>query len=991
MRQPILPKQTVPWRVVLLLSACLAAFGQPNSFEGREVTEIEFAPLEQPLPRPELDRVLPIHVGDRLSMSVVRSAIQKLYETGHFADIQVNANESAGGVRLVFATQPVYFISRVSIRGEAEPPNRNQLDTAARLDLGAALEADAVDAAVVRMQERLRANGLFKATIDNRVDLTEATSEASVYFDLNPGQRASFGGVQFTGDPITPMEEDALIKASEWHRGLGFIRLPGWRPMTEGRVQAGVGNILRQLQKNDRLEAHVTLERIDHDPEENRVTPVLSIERGPIVEVRTLGAKIKQSKLRDLIPIYQERTVDRSLLLEGQRNLTEHLQEQGYFDAMVEVDQKEPEQGRSVIEYMIDRGEKHTLRSVTIAGNTYFDTPTLRERMYIEPASRIRYHSGRYSPRMLTQDLSAIRALYQSNGFRDVEVTAETDDNPIKHGDISVKIQILEGRQWFVNTLEIEGMSDAEKALLQPQLRSSDGQPFSATNVSADHDAILTYYFNEGYPEATVNAAEVPGAPEGFVNLKFTVQAGKREFVRGVLVRGLETTSPSLVASRIKLKEGDPLSQSQISESQQALYDLGIFAKVETAIQNPDGVEDSKYVIFHADEARKYSFNIGFGAEIARIGGGINSLAYPQGKAGFVPRLSLGVSRINFLGIGHTIGLQTQTSTQQRRALLTYLAPQFQGDPNLSLTFSALFNDASDIRTFAARRWEGTTQLSRRFTKANTGQIRYTFRKVTLRDINIVPEAIPVGSQNVRVGIVGGTFFRDRRDDPVDSHRGSYNNIDVSGAASFLGSQTSFGRVLARNSTYHSLTRDIVFARTVQFGVINRLGGLPEIPLSERFYSGGASSHRAFPNNQAGPRDVVTGFPIGGNAIMIFSEELRFPLIGDNLGGVIFHDMGNVYSSLSNVSFRFHQKNLQDFNYMVHAIGGGIRYHTPIGPVRIDLAYGPNTPRFFGFKGTIDDLATWPPDVPLCQDVSPLCAQQRISRFQFHFSLGQTF
>jgi outer membrane protein assembly complex protein YaeT len=840
------------------------------------------------------------------------------------------------------------------------------------------------------MQERLRANGLFKAKIDHRVDLVTATTEASVYFELDPGKRARFDGVQFIGDPITPMEEKSLISASEWGRGFKWLRLPGWQAVNESRMQTGIGNMRRQLQQNDRLEARVTLDHIIYNSARNRVTPVLSIERGPIVEVRAIGAKVKDSKLRDLIPIYQERTVDQSLLVEGRRNLTENFQSHGYFDVMVDVQEKE-QQGRSLIEYMIERGEKHTLRRVIIMGNTFFDTETLRERMYIEPASRIRYRSGRYSPRMLTQDVNAIKALYQSNGFRDVEVTSEVDDDPISHGAITVKIQIVEGRQWYISDLQIAGMTPEDEINLRPQLRSTERQLFSAVNIAADRDLILTYYFNNGYPDAAFDWTQNPGEADGYVDLKFTVTLGKRQFVRGVLVRGLETTRASLVASRIKIKAGDPLSQSQISESQQALYDLGIFAKVETAIMNPDGSEDSKYVIFHEEEARKYSFNLGVGAQLGRIGGGTTTLNSPAGTTGFAPRVSVGISRINFLGIGHTVSLQTQTSTQQKRALLTYLAPQFQGNPDLSLTFSALFNDARDIRTFAARRWEGTTQLSRRFTKANTGQIRYTFRKVTLRDIKIVPDAIPIGSRDVRVGLVGGTFFRDRRDDPVDSHRGSYNNIDVSTAASFLGSQTSFTRVLARNSTYHSLTRDLVFARTVQFGTTQRIGGLPGIPLSERFYSGGSSSHRGFPDNQAGPRDQFTGFPIGGNAILILSEELRFPLIGDNLGGVLFHDWGNVYSEVGNISFRVSQRNLQDFDYMVHAIGGGLRYKTFIGPVRIDLAYGPNTPRFFGFKGSLEDLEKWDPNTPLCTVASSLCTVQRINRFQFHFSLGQTF
>ncbi len=159
-----------------------------------------------------------------------------------------------------------------------------------------------------------------------------------------------------------------------------------------------------------------------------------------------------------------------------------------------------------------------------------------------------------------------------------------------------------------------------------------------------------------------------------------------------------------------------------------------------------------------------------------------------------------------------------------------------------------------------------------------------------------------------------------------------------------------------RNSTYYPIGKDIVIARTLQFGWIQRLAGLPEIPLAERFFAGGATSNRAFPDNQAGPRDLETGFPLGGNALLMHSTELRFPLIGDNIGGVLFHDMGNVYSDVRDISFRFRQHNMQDFDYMVQGIGFGIRYRTPIGPIRVDFSFSPNSPRFFGFQGTFDQL-----------------------------------
>lgn len=994
--------KNVPLRTLALLLIAVFARAQqaegttptaPTS-EGRPVLRIEFQPAEQPLPRSELDRLLQVPVGEPLKSADVRHAIERLYATGRFADIRVDANPEASGVALVFATEPNFFISRVSIDGENEPPNRNQLTASSQLELGTLFREDAVSAAIARMQERLRANGLYQATIQQRVDKLPATEEASIYFDLNTGKRARFAGIELKSqEPLSLENREALIHATEWQRGIGFIVLPGWRTATETRVQTGVENLRRRLQRDDRLQARVALERLDYNPATNRITPVLSIQRGPEIQVKATGWDPGKNRLRRLIPVYQERTVDRSLLIEGQRNLLEYLQGEGYFDAKVQFSQSEPSDGRTLVEYQIDRGERHKLRSISIRGNKYFDTATLRERMYVQPASLVRFRSGRYSPRMLTQDVAAIQALYESNGFREVQVTSDVAEDPRNHSFIEVKLEIVEGRQWFVESLDIEGLDPEDQNYLRSTLRSTEGQPFSPSNVAADRDQMLSYLFNNGYPDAAFAWSQLAGSEEEFVRLRFVLTPGKRQYVRGVLVRGLETTSPSLVASRIVLKEGDPLSQSQIGESQQRLYDLGIFAKVQTATQNPDGEEERKNVIFYADEASRYSFNFGLGAEIARIGGDRTSLTSPGGATGFSPRVSVGLSRINFLGVGHTVSLQTLASTQQRRALLNYLAPQFQGNPNLALTFSALFNDARDVRTFNARRWEGSVQLSQRFSRSDTGQLRFTFRRITVdrNTLKISPDLIELLSRPVRVGLVGSTFFRDRRDDPVDTHRGAYNSLDVALAASFFGSQTSFTRTVARNSTYHPFTREITLARSLQFGTIGRMGGLPEIPLAERFFAGGASSHRGFPDNQAGPRDLRTGFPLGGTALLFHSTELRFPLIGDNLGGVVFHDMGNVFSNVENISFRLRQRNLQDFDYMVHAVGVGIRYRTPVGPVRIDLAYGPNTPRFFGWAGTRDQLLSLDQSTPVCAEGSAFCTNQRISRFQFHFSLGQTF
>jgi outer membrane protein assembly factor BamA len=194
-------------------------------------------------------------------------------------------------------------------------------------------------------------------------------------------------------------------------------------------------------------------------------------------------------------------------------------------------------------------------------------------------------------------------------------------------------------------------------------------------------------------------------------------------------------------------------------------------------------------------------------------------------------------------------------------------------------------------------------------------------------------------------------------------------------------------RFLGRSSYYHRIGSELVLASNTEFGVIHPFrvpasdNPAAYVPLPERFFGGGSASNRGFPDQQAGPRDSYTGFALGGNALLFHSTELRFPLIGDNISGVIFHDLGNVYSDLSKISFRFHQRDLNDFDYMVHAVGFGIRYRTPVGPLRIDLAYSLNPPTFNGLKGTYHDLING----------TAVPAIQHVSKFQFFINIGQAF
>ncbi|HKU24074.1 MAG TPA: BamA/TamA family outer membrane protein, partial [Candidatus Sulfotelmatobacter sp.] len=308
------------------------------------------------------------------------------------------------------------------------------------------------------------------------------------------------------------------------------------------------------------------------------------------------------------------------------------------------------------------------------------------------------------------------------------------------------------------------------------------------------------------------------------------------------------------------------------------------------------------------------------------------------------------------------------------------------------------------------------------------------------------PASVALLSLPATVGGPGFTFIRDKRDNPLESTKGNYFTLDGFVAPSFLGSRsettaagyvpTNFARALAQNSTYQAFGgkgkpgRQFVFARSTTIGLEQPFKGtkvLPPgscpanaigeptcaatatIPLPEQFFAGGGNSHRGFGLNQAGPRDPFSGFPVGGTALFVNNLELRFPqvslpLVGEGFGFAVFHDMGNVFTAQHDMIkglLRWHQPSTQwclssgsptstsctvfsntGYDYTSHAVGVGVRYKTPIGPLRFDFGYDLNPTSFFQEVTKKD---------PVTGNNITNFETQRLRHFNVFFSIGQPF
>ena len=984
----------------LLLSYAFPALAQDSpasALEGKLIFRIDF-PQDQPLDSRELHEILEsedVRLHHALFQEAVRASIQRLFRTGRFTDIKVNVEPAAGGVIVQYLTKNAWFVGDVSVQGKIpEPPNAGQIANASRIDLGTPFDPAMLKPAEDNILKLLQLNGFYEATVIHHLEYSDSAQQVNITFEIETGKRARYIDPAIVGSNLV-LTTKKIIRATTWHRFL----VPGWKPVSQKLTAQGVQNVRVRYEKANRLLAIVQLSKLDYDSDALRVRPSLAIAAGPKLQIKTIGAKIRKGKLKSNVPIYEEHAVDRDLLQEGANNLRDEFQASGFFEASVQYRESRAIGDIEEIDYEIALGERHRLVALAITGNNYFRLKTLRERMFLETRS-LQFRHGRFSNAFLRRDKESISNLYRSNGFRDISITSEiSDDYKGRKGDLGVTLKIDEGKQWIVSDLKVAGYQKLDLHRIISTLNSSEGQPFSDFNIAADREQILNYYFENGFPNAQFSWTSIPGSAPNVVNLSYTLQEGNQQFVRQVIYSGLNTTRPDLVNRQIHLVPGDPLSPVEMGETQRRLYDLGIFAKVDMAIQNPEGETERRYVLYDMEEASRWTITGGLGAQIARIGGSsaANDLSNPGGATGFSPSVELDANRINFMGRGQTLALRTRYSNIDKRGELTYLIPRLMGNLKRDLTITTLYDNSYDVRTFASKREEASVQLTERWSKPTTVFLRLTYRNVNVSNLKIDPLLIPLFSSATRTGIAAVNFINDRRDDPTDARRGVYSTIDAGLASHYLGGRNNFIRLLARNASYTRIKEKFIFARQTSFGILPTYGKAavtspqdPDpIPIAERFFGGGTDTLRAFPQNQAGPRDAITGFPLGGSALFFNNTELRFPLIGDNIGGVLFEDFGNVFSTPGDISFSFHQPHPTDptdFNYMVHAAGFGVRYKTPIGPVRLDLAYSINPPKYNGYAGSFQDLVNCTASAQGC--VSGL---QQISHFQFFFSIGQTF
>jgi outer membrane protein insertion porin family len=993
-------------------------------FEGLPVRSIAFQGVSTARLFPLSGRLAQLE-GAPLRRDDLKRSLRQLFATGLFETIDVEASPLQDGVALVFRGTPRTFIGTVSVDGAKGANINTQLQRASQLSPGARFTQARLTQALDEMRRTLGINGFHEPVITPTLTPHPEEQLVDIAFRVVSGPQARVGAVEVTGD--------SGMSAGDF-RHHAHLRT-GSRVDHETANRALTG-VLKHYQRDQRLEAEIKVESQQYDPRTQRDSFRFSATRGPQVKVRVQGASLGADRLKHVIPVFEEGTVDEDLLNEGNRRLRDYFQRLGYFDVKIDHDRQPASTDQVVILYRVQLGPRRRVERVAVAGNHYFDSATLKDLLNVHAADSLDRH-GAYSQSLVTADIGALQTVYRNNGFLKVKITSEAVTNAAKvtpkgkPAPLTVLYHIEEGDQQRVGSVRIEGNDHVDAAKLTSELNTAPGQLLSPQNLAGDRDALWTDYLSRGFDQAKVEVTQEadPGNPNT-VNVVFHITEGQQIFVRKVLLTGLHFTRLDTVAKAIVLRPGDPLNETALAETQRNLYEFALFSEIDTAVENPSGDEAYKTVLLQAVEARRWALTYGGGFE-AQTGTPVNNCngakqagvpCDPNGKTGISPRVIANLTRNALFGREQSASLQGTYGLIEQKINLLFQIPHLYGNRNFGFTFSGGYANSQDVTTYVASRLEAGVRWTEHFntpgsflSKANTLDYEFSFRRVKVAASSLQVEigAIAPLSTATRVAGPGVTWIRDTRDSPLDAHRGTYTSFQEFLSGSRFGAQAEFNRIDVSNSSFYSFDKGrFVLARNTRYGQERAFGPADNelIPLPERLYAGGATSLRSFSINAAGPRDPETGYPVGGAGALANSTEMRLPppnlpWLGDAVSIVLFHDMGNVFANAGDAwvsALRIHQpdrdtckittipsptppwnstgpKTSCSFNYFSHAPGLGLRYHTPVGPIRLDFSYTLN-----------------PPIYPVSLNYSQLNITDnphvgQAPHFNFFFSLGQSF
>jgi outer membrane protein insertion porin family len=644
-------------------------------------------------------------------------------------------------------------------------------------------------------------------------------------------------------------------------------------------------------------------------------------ERPAIKEIRFSGNdEFSNDTLKEKLNLEARKFLDKRKIQASIDELKKYYQEEGYYGTKIKYESEELKAGEVILTFKIEEGEKKVIKKISFLGNKALDEDDLDEGMGTSTYSWLwswATGSGVVKKEVLEQDTRVLQHTYLVKGYADIKVS-EPEIKEIEDG-LEVVFSVEEGEKYKFGKIDASGtlLEGGAKETLK-DIKTLSGETFNVDLLREDVFKITDKFTDIGFAFANVDPMTKIDRDKKLVDVSYAVDKGDKITINRINVVGNDKTQDNVIRRNLRMHEQEIYSSSKIKRSQELLRRLGFFDEVTISPEKTDkpGEVDLSVAV---KEAMTGQFTAGAGV---------------SSGDGFI--ITSKISENNLMGTGNSLSLDINSGQLRQNYILSFQ------NPRVNDSFFSFGADAAvtqrNFEDFLRRQNGGSVStgyplwfLGEELRDDVRATLGYELMQNEITDIDddVAQLVRDQEGKYISSAIIPG-LTRSTIDNPLDPNKGSRQVLRMEYAG--VGGDQKYWLGTARNSWYYPIAEtsfgNIVFSQRTQFGWGESING-DSFPLFQRFFPGGINSLRGFDAREVGPKDE-NGNYFGGNKQLIMNFEMIFPLIPSiGLNGVGFYDMGNAYDDSDNIGF----------DTMRKAVGWGVRWRSPLAPIRIEVGY----------------------------------------------------
>ncbi len=651
--------------------------------------------------------------------------------------------------------------------------------------------------------------------------------------------------------------------------------------------------------------------QVSTEPGSAGLVLVFSVVEKPIIrEVRFEGNEaLKQEKLLEGLPIRRNAVFSQKDLDAAVLKLTKQYQDEGYYLVQVQPRVEQRSDTEYLVTLQIVEGKKIRISTISFEGNTAFSPRKLRGVIETSEEWFMSWltGAGTYKEEVLRNDALLIADHYMNNGYINVKVGEPKVKLSEDRESLEVLVSITEGDQYRIGSIAFSGDVLYPEAEIRKKLKSEVGEVFSRKNLREDIGTLTDMTADKGYAFNNVNPLTKQDQEKKQLELTFDVEKGDLVYIERITIAGNGKTRDKVVRREMRLLEGELYSATGFKRSKQNLMNTGYF-------------EEANVASVKGSSADKLNINVDLKEKATgafTIGGGYSSLD------GMI--LQGSISQSNFLGLG----LKANASASLGGSSNTYsvgLTDPYFLDSKWTLG-ADIYRSEREWDDYYLRRTGFDIKAGYPISDYVGTFLMY---KYEMKDVYEYTDAwkqahdqygndlYPIGQSTTSA--IYASITHNNTDYRFDPSTGMVNSFSLEYAG--LGGDNKYVREVLDNTIYYPLWWKFVVSTKLVLGAVQEAGG--KVPLDERFYLGGIGTLRGYEARTIGERDQFGNY-IGGEKELFGNVELKFPLLSEfGVKGVAFFDYGNAWDG----GFRPPK--------VLMSYGGGIRWASPMGPLRLE-------------------------------------------------------